>query len=60
MHINRTYIGNSTAYLVYITLMNMKSISHRALIYKINNKGPSMAPCGTPCVIAMVADKVSL
>ena len=31
-----------------------------SLIYKINNKGPSMDPCGTPCVIGMVADKVSL
>ena len=32
----------------------------KSLIYKINNKGPSMDPCGTPCVIDMVADKVSL
>ena len=28
----------------------------KSLIYKINNNGPS----GTPCVIDMVADKVSL
>ena len=32
----------------------------KSLIYKINNKGPSMDHCGTPCVIDMVADKVSL
>ena len=32
----------------------------KSLIYKINNKGPSMDPCGTPCVIGMVAYKVSL
>ena len=32
----------------------------KSLIYKINNKGPSMDPCGTPCVIGMVADEVSL
>ena len=32
----------------------------KSLIYKINNNGPSMDPCGTPCVIDMVADKVSL
>ena len=32
----------------------------KSLIYKINNKGPSMDPCGTTCVIGMVADKVSL
>ena len=32
----------------------------KSLIYKMNNKGPSMDPCGTPCVIGMVADKVSL
>ena len=32
----------------------------KSVIYKINNKGPSMDPCGTPCVIGMVADKVSL
>ena len=32
----------------------------KSLIYKINNKGPSMDPCATPCVIGMVADKVSL
>ena len=32
----------------------------KSLIYKINNKRPSMDPCGTPCVIGMVADNVSL
>ena len=32
----------------------------KSLIYKINSNGPSMDPCGTPCVIVMVADKVSL
>ena len=32
----------------------------KSLIYKIYNNGPSMDPCGTPCVIDMVADKVSL
>ena len=31
-----------------------------SLIYTINSNGPSMDPCGTPCVIGMVADKVSL
>ena len=25
----------------------------KSLIYKINKKGPSMDPCGTPCVIGM-------
>ena len=32
----------------------------KSLIYKINSKSPGMDACGTPCVIGMVADKVSL
>ena len=32
----------------------------KSLIYKLNSKGPSMGPWGTPCIIGMVVDKVSL
>ena len=28
----------------------------KSLIYNMNRRGPSMDPCGTPCVISFLSD----
>ena len=28
----------------------------KSLIYNMNRRGPSMDPCGTPCVISFISD----
>ena len=32
----------------------------KSLIYNMNRGGPSMDPCGTPCVISFLSDLQSL
>ena len=50
---------NSVVSSAYIINLNILLALEKSLIYMINNKGPSIEPCGTPIVIGRISDLVS-
>ena len=51
---------NNVVSSAYIMNLNILLASEKSLIYiMINNKGPSIEPCGTPTVIGRISDFVS-
>ena len=50
---------NNVVSSAYIINLNILLASEKPLIYVINNKGPSIEPCGTPTVIGRTSDFVS-
>ena len=50
---------NSVVSSAYIINLNILLAWEKSLIYMINNKGPSIEPCGTPIVIGRISDLVS-